>query len=297
MRATALDRRTFLGRALATTAQAIPGLPAHAVPLAQPAPLRNQAKAKIDIHVHLGRDRQEMGRMSKDTIAPAVRYMIGEMDKYNIQKSMIVAVEPIFPTEIYLEAAKLEPQRLMTCCSLIPRPAGPAVDKLRSYRDRGAKALKLQPMQYDPKDPAVEAVIYEAVKLGMPVLFHHTDLPRSFVDMLTHLASSFPDGNFVVIHFGGVYGFWDVLPLARLSNVYLETSTAFPRVVKSPMRNMLHFLIEENRLNQLIFGSEHPLDYAGVFSAIDDLVGATVKEDVVKAVYKGNAEKILKLSS
>lgn len=290
------DRRMFLGGSVASAAlYALPSW-AKAAPEAQAAQLKNRAQPKIDIHVHLGRDRQEMQKMTREKVSDAVRYITGEMDKYNIEKSLIVAVEPLFPTEVYLEAAKLEPQRLLVCCSLVPRPANQAVDKLKSFRDRGARALKLQPMQYDPQDPAVERVVYEAVRLGMPVLFHHTDVPKGFVDMLTHFASSFPDGNFVVVHFGGVYGFWDVLPLSRLPNVYLETSTAFPRLVKSPVRSMLHFLIAENRLNKIIFGSELPMDYAEVFSAIDELLGDHGKEDVVKAVYKGNAERILKLA-
>lgn len=291
-----LDRRTFLGGSLASAALVALPPRASAMPEPQAAQLKNRAQPKIDIHVHLGRDRQEMFKMTREKVSDAVRYITGEMDKYNIEKSLIVAVEPLFPTEVYLEAAKLEPQRLLVCCSLAPRPANQAVDKLKAFRDRGARALKLQPMQYDPQDPAVERVVYEAVRLGMPVLFHHTDLPKGFVDMLTHFASSFPDGNFVVVHFGGVYGFWDVLPLSRLPNVYLETSTAFPRLVKSPVRSMLHFLIAENRLNKLIFGSELPMDYADVFSAIDELLGDQGKEDVVKAVYKGNAERLLKLT-
>src|SRR5262249_54361943 len=194
------------------------------------------------------------------------------------------------------QAAKLEPERLIPACSVFPRPTNEAIDKLKSYRDRGAKALKLQPMQYDPKDPAVEGLIAEAVRMGMPGLFHHTDTPKSFPDLLQPLATTFPNGNFVVVHFGGVYGFWDVLPLARLPNVYLETSTAFPRLVKSPLRHMLHFLSEENHLDKLIFGSEHPSSYPEVIGAIDDLLGARAKPEVGRAIYRGNAEKILKLT-
>ena len=251
-----LDRREFLGATLA--AAAVAARPKRAAAQSAKGP------AKIDFHVHLGRTRQEMGQMSGEKVSAAVKHLVGEMDRHNVEKALIVAVEPLFPTEVYLEAAKLEPERLMVACSVFPRPANQAIDKLKAYRDRGAKALKLQPMQYDPKDPAVESLIAEAVRLGMPVLFHHTDTPKSFPDSLAHWASTFPNGNFVVIHFGGVYGFWDVLPLARMPNVHLETSTAFPRIVKSPLKSMLHFLTEENRLDKLIFGSEHQIGRAHV---------------------------------
>jgi predicted TIM-barrel fold metal-dependent hydrolase/16S rRNA G527 N7-methylase RsmG len=279
----ALPRRQFLGAAFAAAASS-------AFPATRP------SQSKIDIHVHLGRDRREMEQINKSNVSAAVRYLIGEMDKHHVDKSLIVPVEPLFPTDVYLEAAKLEPERLMAACSVLPRPSAAAVDKLKSYQEQGAKALKLQPLQYDPHDPAVERLVAEAVKLGMPVLFHHLDTPKGFPEMLSHLASTFPTGNFVVVHFGGVYGFWDVLPLARQPNVYLETSTAFPRIVKSPLRNMLHFLAEEKRLNKLIFGSELPGEYENVFAAIDELLGESAAEDVVKAVYKRNADRILGIS-
>ncbi len=281
------SRREFLTGAVATAALARAGTAQG--PAAK--------RGKIDIHVHLGRDRDEMRQVTKDKIPGAVKHLIAEMDKHGVAKALIVPVEPLFPTDIYLEAAKLEPERLLAACSVVPRPANQAIDKLRAYREQGARALKLQPQQYDPQDPAVERLVAEAVQRNLPVLFHHTDTPKGFPDMLSHLASTFPNGNFVVIHFGGVYGFWDVLPLARLPNVYLETSTAFARIVKSPLRSMLHFLAEENRLDKIIFGSELPGDYGTVFSAIDALLGPGAKEEVRKAVYRGNAEKILRLTA
>lgn len=260
-----------------------------------PAQTSRRAQSKIDIHVHLGRDRKEMLQITSDKVPGAVKHLIGEMDKYNIEKSVIVAAEPMIINEPYIEAGKLEPQRLVVAVGVIPRPINVALDRVKAYRDRGAKALKLQPLQFEPYDPAVERLVAEAVKAGMPVLIHHMDTPKSLTGFIERLAMIFPEGNFVVVHFGGVYGFWDVLPLSRLPNVYLETSMAFHQIVKSPLKSMLHFLSAENRLNKLIFGSEIPVDYESVVSAIDDLLGPQAKDEVVRAVYRGNAEKILKL--
>src|SRR5579863_1369339 len=251
---------------------------------------------KIDFHVHLGMDRTGMEQITSDKLPDLVKYLTGEMDRNNVQKSLIVAVEPLFPTELYLQAAKLAPERLMTACSVLPRPIDRAVDQLKSFHERGAKALKLQPMQYDPQDAAVERLVYEAVKLRMPVLFHYIDTPKTFPAMLSHFANTFVDCNFVVIHFGGVYGFADMLPFTRLPNVWLETSVAFPRVVNSPMRGALEFLVEERRLDRLIFGSELPGDYATVCAAIDKLLGPSPAPSLVRAVYRGNADRLLRIS-
>jgi len=250
----------------------------------------------IDVHVHLGRDSAEMRAVTKDNAAEMARRLVASMDAGGVEKSMIVAVEPLFPTEVYLEAAQPHKDRLMVACSVVPRPVNEAATKLKEYQKRGAKALKLQPMQYDPRDAAAERLIAQAVDLRMPVLFHHADLPKSFPDMLNHLATTFPKGQFVVVHFGGVYGFYDMLPLARLPNVWLETSTAFPRLVRSPMRGMLHFLAEEKRLDKLIFGSELASHYSEVTGAIDDLLGPDAGEPARRAVYRGNAERIMRLT-
>jgi len=193
-------------------------------------------------------------------------------------------------------AAKEIPDRLLSACSVIPRTQDP-VGQLKRWRDAGARALKLQPMQYDPRDPVVERLVYEAVKLEMPLLFHYTNLPSAFPAWLEHLATTFPEANFVVIHFGGIYGFQNALPLGHfLSNVWLETSTAFIQVVNSPLRAQLHFLLQgqQPRISKLIFGSEHPRDYDAVLAAIDALT-ENVSGEVVQAIYRGNAAKLLKL--
>src|SRR5690348_15352491 len=119
-----------------------------------PALLRAQSNTapKIDFHVHLGHDSADMQQLTSGKLPDLVKYLTGEMDRNNVRTSLIVAVEPVFPTELYLEAAKLAPERLMVACSVLPRPVNRATDQLKSYHERGAKALKLQPMQYDPQD-------------------------------------------------------------------------------------------------------------------------------------------------
>jgi hypothetical protein len=65
--------------------------------------------------------------------------------------------------------------------------------------------------------------------------------------------------------------------------------------VNSPAKDDLSFF-QQDRLNKLIFGTEHPLDYELVTSAIDALLGEKAASDVVAAVYRGNAEKLLGLA-
>ena len=114
-----IGRRTFLGQAVALAMLgALPAI-ARANPQARPPQARSQGLTKFDFHVHLGRDQQEMFAMTRDKVPAAVKYLIGQMDTRKIERSMIVAVEPVFSTELYLEAAKLEPRRLLVACSMI----------------------------------------------------------------------------------------------------------------------------------------------------------------------------------
>lgn len=297
-----IHRREFLKHALLAGA-ALPAFGATAwtqtpqTALASPR-LATASIPKIDIHVHLGRDRRE--QFTPDQLRPNVsataKWLVEQMDQKNIEKSLLVPVDPIMPTELYLQAAKEIPDRLLSACSVIPRSRN-SLDQLRRWRDAGAHALKLQPMQYDPRDPLVERLVYEAIKLKMPLLFHYTNLPSAFPPWLEHLATTFREANFVVIHFGGIYGFQRVLPLAHyLPNVWLETSTAFIQVVNSPLRARLHFLLQgqQPRVRKLIFGSEHPRDYDAVLTAIDTLT-ETVSGEVREAIYRGNAARLLGL--
>ncbi len=301
-----IERREFLKNvAFAGAALSSLGTESHAQAAQQPAAVVRPATSsirKIDLHVHLGRDQREQFNPDqlRTNVSVAAKWLVEQMDTKNIEKSLLVPVDPIMPTEIYMQAAKEIPDRLLSACSLIPRATIPLerlIDQLKRWRDAGARALKLQPLQYDPRDPVAERLVYEAIRLGMPVLFHYTDLPTSFPAWLEHLATTFTEANFVVIHFGGIYGFQSVLPLAHfLPNVWLETSTAFIQIVNSPLRNHLHFLQQGRppRTGKLIFGSEHPRDYDAVLAAID-AVTEGASGDVVEAIYRGNAAQLLKL--
>ena len=51
---------------------------------------------------------------------------------------------------------------------------------------------------------------------------------------------------------------------------------------------------QQPRIGKLIFGSEHPRDYDAVLAAIDALT-ESVSGEVVEAIYRGNAARLLKL--
>ncbi len=199
-------------------------------------------------------------------------------------------------TEFYAEAHRLHPTRLLFAAGTIVRPLNQTLDALKKWKEAGALALKMQPMQYSAQDEAAERLVAEAVKLGLPVLFHHTDFPADIPQFIDRLSARYPEGTFVVIHFGGNWGFQQVLPLAATRpNVYLETSVAFPNLVRSPLRPFLeHFdqVGPRSGFNKVVFGSEFVDQYPRVLGAMDDL---KLPADVLSNLFYENAKKILKI--
>ncbi len=291
------SRRSFLSAAglLAgsrwVTAQARPPLP--------PLPVSDATKRarKIDFHTHLGSTQPEIFKLERENIPRACEVLLKRMDEYNVEKAMLVPVEPIMKTEYYAEAARLHPTRFVFACGTTVRPLAAALDALKKWRDAGARALKMNPLTYSPTDEAAERLVVEAVKLKMPVLFHHRDMPPDVPQFVHHLATRYPDGTYVVIHFGGNWGFLQVMPLAtNLANVYLESSPDFPNLVRTPARGLLeHFASvgpASAGFNKVLFGSEYVEEYPRVLGALDDL---KLPSEVMAKVLYENAKKLLQL--
>ena len=253
--------------------------------------------AKIDLHTHLGTAQGEIFKLKRDGIPAACDYLLRRMAEYGVEKAVLVPVEPIMQTTHYEEAHRLHPNRLLFAASTTVRPLNTQLEWLKKWRDLGAVALKMNPLTYDPKDEAAERIIFEAVKLGMPVFFHHQNFPPDVPQIIYHLATQHPEGTFVVIHFGGTFGFQQVLPLAAgLPNVYLETSSAFSHIVRSPMRSQLDYFNRLGRdrsgFSKVMFGSEFVDSYGDVLGAIEEM---KLEAKVMEEVLSGNARKILKL--
>jgi len=279
-------RRTFLQAAAGAVAGQL---------LAQQRPLSRLSK--IDLHTHLGTAQGEIFKLTRDGIPAACDHLLRRMDEYGVEKAVLVPVEPIMQTTHYEEAHRLHRDRFLFAASTTVRPLNTQLDMLKKWRDLGAVALKMNPLTYDPKDEAAERMIFEAVKLGMPVFFHHQNLPPDIPQMIYHLATQHPEGTFVVIHFGGAFGFQQVLPLAAgLPNVYLETSSAFSHIVRSPMRPQLDYFNRLGRdrsgFSKVAFGSEFVDSYSDVLGAIEEM---KLDPGVLQEVLSGNAKKILKL--
>ncbi len=286
----------LLGAAGPSAAQAPAQPPARPQPPPLPVSDATRRLKKIDFHTHLGSTNPEIFKLERENIPRACDYLLKRMEEFGVEKALLVPVEPLMKTEHYQEAHRLHPGKLLFAASTLVRPVQPAVDALKKWQEAGAVALKMNPITYSAQDEAAERLVVEAVKRNLPVLFHHTDFPPDIPQFIHHMATRYPEGTYVVIHFGGNWGFQQVLPLAAgLPNVYLETSSAFPNLVRSPLRNFLeHFDRAGPRsgFHKVVFGSEFVDQYQRVLGAIEDL---KLEPEALANLYYENAKRILKI--
>jgi predicted TIM-barrel fold metal-dependent hydrolase len=297
------SRSTFTRRDLLAGAGLIAGStllsqqpPARPAPPPLPVSEATRRHKKIDFHTHLGSTNPEVFTLPKENIGKACDVLLRRMDEFNVERAMLVPVEPIMKTEYYAEAARLHPNKFLFAAGTTVRPLNQALDSLKKWADAGAKALKMNPLTYSPGDEAAERLIVEAVKLKLPVLFHHRDIPPDVPQFVYHLATRYPEGTYVMVHFGGNWGFLQTMPLAtNLANVYLETSPDFPNLVRTPAKGMLeHFdkVGPRSGFHKCLFGSEYVDEYPRVLGAIDSL---NLAPDVLDNLFYENAKRLLKV--
>lgn len=130
-----------------------------------------------------------------------------------------------------------------------------AVSLLRDAVEQyGFKGLKLHPVSTlsHPADDATVALLHEASRLGVPVLYHCGDEPFTTPLELELSASACPAATIIFGHMGGYFHVQDAIDVAhRRDNVYLETSAMpYPRMIRNA--------VDAIGAERVIFGSDGP---------------------------------------
>ncbi len=246
-----------------------------------------------DIHTHLGTSSNEVLNVNLDNLNEEVDILISRMDLFDIDKAVLVPDEPRINTDLYIKAADIYPDRLFSACSIIPRPIDIAKQKLSDYIDQGCRALVLNDDTYYPSDPSVLALINAAVMEDIPVYFQNNELTNVAITFLDSITTVYPDGKFILLSMGGLFGFPQLIPLITRQNLWLELSSTFVRLVESPLRVFLDAIVQDIGVRKLVFGSGYHSQYLDIMGALN-LIDLNI--ETRRLVMRENAWVILGLN-
>ncbi|MBN2228542.1 MAG: amidohydrolase family protein [Candidatus Thorarchaeota archaeon] len=243
-----------------------------------------------DIHTHLGTSPNEVYDVDADNMEEQVDMLISRMDTFGIDKAVLVPDEPRIKTTLYVKAAEIYPDRLFSACSIIPRPIDTANKKLLEYIDLGCKAVELSDETFHPRDPAAQALIKAAVNKNMPIYLKIDNLTSDYIMFLDTITTVYPEGKFVILNMGGLFGFPQLITLTARPNLWLELSTTFIKLVESPLRVFLDSIVQDIGVRKLVFGSGYHSQYVDMMAALN-LIDLNIETS--RLVLKENAWLIL----
>jgi len=243
-----------------------------------------------DIHMHLGNSPNEVHNVTRDNLTEHVDMLISRMDLFAIDRAVLTPEEPHIKSDLYLKAAEIYPDRLLSACSITPRPMDVAKEKLATYIDKGSCALVLNGDSYHPSDPAVQVLIHEAIGQDLPIFFRNENITSETITFLDSISTICPEGKFVVLSMGGLFGFPQLIPLISRPNVWLELSTTFIKLVESPLRVFLDALVQDIGVTKLVFGSGYHSQYVDMMGALNLI---DLNFDTRRLVMEENAWRIL----
>jgi predicted TIM-barrel fold metal-dependent hydrolase len=213
--------------------------------------------------------RTEVTDVRFDNLEEHADMLVSRMDTFGIDKAVLTPREPVISTELYLKAIEIYPDRLFSACSIIPRPIDLAKEKLSEYVDRGCRALVLDDATYHPTDPAAESLVVDAVKRGLPVYLRNEVMTAETITFLDRISTLYDEGKFVVLSMGGLFGFPQIIPMMTRSNIWLELSTTFVKLVESPLRVFLDAVVQDIGVRSLVFGSGYHSEYPDLMDALN----------------------------
>lgn len=282
-----------------------------------------KASKYIDVHTHIGTTWNGNKELTPDDL---LRWM----DEHDIEKSVLLPLTSpesssfLLLTEPALAAAKAHPDRFIAFCSIDPRTSLRGgrkgfLDVIGKYVDQGARGFGEHKVGLNFDDPLMMQIYDVCEELQIPLLFHMDNqrgkdqpgLPR-----LEHALATYPKLNFL----GHGPGWWasisggltqaelmsypkgkvrpggaiDTL-MEKYPNLYGDLSAGSGANSISRDREFgREFMIR--RQDRLMFGTDYlqPGQAVPQFELFDSL---DLPADVAAKVFRGNAERVLKINS
>ena len=254
--------------------------------------------------------------------------IVEDMDVAGIDKSVLLvldwglahrigeaklSIEEI--NEIYADATKKYPQRLIAFAGIDPRRNKAAELVGRFLREWDMKGIKLHSAAgFYPNDKACYPIYEKALEYGVPVLFHTGESLKPFYFKycqpiyVQEVAMDFPELPIILAHAGGCWYSEAVAICSNATNVYLDLSIWQQRL-RRPLEfyRDLRTLLNSVPWQRVLFGSDYPFlkrlvnqeRWVRAFTEIPDSVkelGIEFKDEEIEGIMGGNAARILGLT-
>ncbi len=224
-----------------------------------------------DLHTHLGETRMDYTSITSENVIVEADTLINRMDTFGIDKAVLTSFGSVKFNDLYLKATEVYPDRLFPACVISPRPTDDAVWLLKQYIDQNYVALIIDENLCRSSDPATQDIIQIAVENEMPVFYHFETIGPESLSLIDRVSTLFPDGKFVVLSMGGLFGFPQLLTLSHRDNIWIEISSTLIRLVESPLRIFFDAFLQDGGVRSLVFGSEHHSEYSNIMAALNSI--------------------------
>jgi len=274
----------------------------------------------IDFHTHTFPDKIASLAIEKLKAASHTRAFTGGTDgellasmaSCGIEKSVVlpVATNPEkIPHINDISAEKNKSGKLIYFAAMHPDFEN-ARDELRKIRDLGIKGIKLHPVYQDIDfdDIRTLKILEYAEELGLITVTHagldigFPGVERCTPKMIKNAVSSIQPKKLVLAHMGGWKMWQEAAELLCGRDIYIDTSFSIGKMMQdTPYYSdaelqLLNFdkateIISAFGENYVLFGTDSP--WSDQKTAIDDILGLSIADDVKGKILHKNAERLL----
>ena len=242
----------------------------------------------IDCEVHIGRFKGDPYTWLEEPVG--VPQLLSIMDKYGIDRAIVMAPTEQFPKNEELAASIRDHGRLMSFAVVNPYSEENGVRELRDAITKwGMHGLKLMPLRhgYEIDGDAALPIMKAAADLGIAVSIHSGAAQFCLPWQIAALARRFPSVPVIMDHMGWRYYVDGAINVAmEASNIFLETALV-------GMPGYIRMAVDKLGPERVIYGSDYPTGHPS--SMMANIDAANLKPADKALVMGGNLARLLQV--
>ncbi len=261
----------------------------------------------IDFHTHAFPDKiAERAILTLADKAKLPYYTIGTLDDtdekmadwcVDIRVMLSIATNPKQQTNVNNFAIEANGRDNIVAFGSVHPLAENVFDELERIAAAGLKGVKLHPeyQEFNIDDESVYPIYAKCIELGLIVTFHtgedlgYPDSLRASPDRILRVAELFPEGKFVLAHFGSSMMEREVLDKLAGCPYYMDT--AFSAGYTDP--DVALAIIRKHGADKILFASDCP--WASSKDTFDFINSLDLTDEEKDKIFYRNAAKLLEI--